>query len=293
MVGNVIDTTRLKIKKKFRVYPADLDIEIKLIDTSLGKIRLFDTGGNRPVIINAPDGPNVIEHHHHLIKELSKNFRVICFEFPGTGFSFPAFKYNYSLQMASQLIIELMDILKIEKAILSFSCSNGFYAIKAAEINPERFNHIFLSQTPSLNAMSLWKEKAIPKILTIPVIGQIANSFLENKMANTWYKFALPKNTDATEYKTKAIHSLRSGGCFCLSGLVQGLSKQMSSSMQALKVPSTLVWGNKDFTHKSTNFDSIKEHLPNCKIIEFDNCGHFPELENTAKYITLINEFTS
>ena len=31
------------------------------LDTDFGKIRIFDSGGSKPVIINVPDAPNTIE----------------------------------------------------------------------------------------------------------------------------------------------------------------------------------------------------------------------------------------
>lgn len=286
MAGNFIDNIRFN----YRQNTPDWDSNTKLIATGFGTIRVLDTRENKPVIINVPDGPNVIEHHQNLITELSKNFRVICFEFPGLGFSYPNSNYDYSLVAASNLIINLMDILKVNRATLAFSCSNGFYAIKTAELFPERINQLFLSQTPSLHAMGEWTKNAIPKVLQYPIVGQIVNSFSEKKFAKIWYKYALPKGADVSQYQNKALHSLKNGGCFCLSGLVQGLKKELNTSLKLLDVPSTLIWGNKDFTHKKTNKESILEHLPNCEIIEFSNSGHFPELEETRKYVDLIKK---
>jgi len=286
MIGHFVDTFRFSLKR----IPSHWNINAKLITTDYGTIRILDSGGTKPVIITVPDGPNVIEHHENLITQLSKNFRVICFEFPGIGFSYPNSKYDYSINKASKLIINIMDILKIERATLSFSCSNGFYAIKTAQLYPERIIQLFLSQTPSLKAMKKWTKNAIPKVLTYPVIGQITNAFLEKKFTKIWYNYALPKGIDTTDYKNKAHHALSNGSCFCLSGLVQGLNKEINVALNVLDIPSTLIWGTKDYMHRKTKSNSIIEHLPNCDIFEFDACGHFPELENTKKYVSLINE---
>ncbi len=62
------------------------------------------------------------------------------------------------------------------------------------------------------------------------------------------------------------------------------------SRLNVLEVPATIVWGTKDYTHRKTDKNSILEHLPNCEIIEFENCGHFPELEDTNRYVGLLNE---
>ena len=286
MTGNFVDNLRYYFKHT----NTNLNSNYSYISTDFGKVRVFDTKDNKPVIISVPDGPNVIEHHENLISELSKDFRIVCFEFFGIGKSYPNSKFDYSLNKASSLIINIMDILRIDRAILCFSCSNGLYAIKTAELFPDRIVHLFLSQTPSMNAMVKWTDINIPKILRYPVIGQIVNSVTEKKLTKIWYKQALPKETDKTNYVKPAISSLENGGCFCLSGLVQGLEKEKKTKMNVLDVPSTIIWGTKDYTHRKTDNKSIIEHLPNCEIIEFENCGHFPELEDSKRYVKLINE---
>jgi pimeloyl-ACP methyl ester carboxylesterase len=261
------------------------------LNTDFGKIRVFDTKGNKPVIINVPDGPNVIEHQMQLIQELSKDYRVVCFEYPGIGFSYPSAKYNYSFKSGAELLLQVMDALNFQNVVLLFSCSNGFYAIEAASKSPERFKHIFLSQTPSTTALSKWTEKSIPKILNIPIIGQLANALYAPKFADIWYKYALPKDhPDRMAYASTAVNSIKNGGCFCLSSLVQGLRKDKNESLNLDHVPATLVWGAKDFSHRRTDKTSIHNHIPNCEIIEFSDCGHFPELEKTLDFRRLINE---
>lgn len=289
MPGDFIDHVRFSLKSM----PTTWESGAQLVETDYGKIRVLDTAENKPVIINVPDGPNVIEHQLKLIRALSKNFRVICFEFPGIGCSYPNSRYDYSIDKASKLILNLMESLKVEQATLIFSCSNGFYAIKAAELFPDKIKHVFLSQTPSLHAMNEWNESAIPNVLKLPVIGQLANAFLEKKLANIWYKYALPKGTDLSEYQGIALHSLNTGGCFCLSGLVQGLKKELTTPLASLEVPTTLIWGSRDFTHRKTDPDTIKTHVPGCEVVTFDDSGHFPELEETDKYVALVNARTN
>ncbi|MFK7951793.1 MAG: alpha/beta fold hydrolase [Ekhidna sp.] len=251
----------------------------------------MDTKGNLPIIINVPDGPNVIEHQIPLINDLAKDYRVICFEYPGLGFSFPNKEYDYSFSNGSNLLLQVMDSLRLSKVSLLFSCSNGYYAIKAAIHNPEKFNHIFLSQTPSIDSIIKWTEKSIPNLLKIPLIGQLTNAILAKKLADVWYKYSLPKNYGSSHnYVQTAKTSIEKGGCFCLSSLVQGLNKDKKSELNLIGVPTTLVWGSMDFTHRETDKNSIKEHIKNCEIIEFNSCGHFPELENRKDYVKLINE---
>jgi pimeloyl-ACP methyl ester carboxylesterase len=285
MIGNFIDTIRLGKS----TLPSSI-INAQFVETSYGKLRVLDTKENKPVIISVPDGPNVIEHHQNLIEKLSVNFRVICFEFPGLGFSYPTFSHTHSFELSAKILLQLMDILKVGKAALCFSCSNGFYAIKAAEIAPERFTYMFLTQTPSVHSMKDWTNLIIPKVLTYPIVGQLINAFTEKKLAKIWYKTALPKATDKTAYQNTAIHSLSNGGCFCLSSLVQGLVNEVNTPLLQTKVPAIQIWGKMDYSHRKTDNYSILEHIPNCEIVEFDTCGHFSDLESTDNYVRLVTE---
>ncbi len=128
----------------------------------------------------------------------------------------------------------------------------------------------------------------------------IAGVFHDLGIWTHFFDYFKPSIQLAKEYLTKinkqdcieeiAVHSLDNHGCFCLSSLVQGLSKDLKMKLLASNVPSTLIWGSKDVSHKKTDCNSINEHLLNCKIVEFKDCGHFPELEKTIEYVSLINE---
>lgn len=52
----------------------------------------------------------------------------------------------------------------------------------------------------------------------------------------------------------------------------------------------TLVYGTKDFTHKGTNFESILQYHSKAAIIAFEQCGHFPDLEQEDKFSLLLKE---
>ena len=286
MTGRFIDNIVFKLKKPSQ----PVDENTFFVDTTYGRIRILDTKSSKPILINVPDGPNVIEHQMNLIKLLSKNFRVICFEYPGLGMSYPNANYNYSIDSGSNLLLEIINILKLEKVSLLFTCSNGYYALNLAQIIPDRIKHIFLTQTPSISSILQWTKKSIPSILEIPIIGQTVNQLITKKVVKTWYKYSLPKENEDETYTNLALASIKNGGCFCLSSLVQGLKKDSQKELAVTKVPVTLVWGAKDFTHRKTDKYSIREHIEACEVIEFSNCGHFPELEDTTKMVKLINE---
>jgi len=170
--------------------------DIYMLDTNSGKIRVRDTGGNKPALVMVPDGPSLIEHFDLLITELVSHFRVVCFDMPGFGFSYPNFSYDFGLDMSSNVIISVMDALNIKRAMLSFSCINGHIATSVAKNFPERVVQLVLAQTPSLDTMQNgWVNRNAPKIVKVPFVHSCQKSFLQNGMTLLFRKTAHIKTT--------------------------------------------------------------------------------------------------
>jgi len=191
---------------------------MKLLSTQAGVLRVLDTSGHRYPLLIVPDGPCVIEHYAALIDLLSPDFRVVCFDLPGFGFSYPALSYDFSVAQTAEVIIEVMDLLHISYASLSFTCANGFFALRLAKSYPNRISHLVLGQTPSFEFMRQWNERMIPKILHIPYLGQAIVAGFARKFSSGWYDIALPHNSEhKPQFVEYADQALRSGGCFCLA----------------------------------------------------------------------------
>jgi pimeloyl-ACP methyl ester carboxylesterase len=272
------------------------------VATPVGCVQVFDSGAvsdargsdgtTKPCVILVPDGPNVIAHYEALIGLLSARLRVVVFDMPGFGQSLPDAAYGHSLGDGARAVLGVMDALQIERATLAFSCANGFYALAAARLAPQRVTQLILSQTPSLEAMQGWVNRIIPWPLKMPVIGQLAGWALRRKAALGWYRLALPRGADAAPFQGKARMALAGGGCFCLAGVVQGLGRELpalqAGALGDMKVPCTLVWGTQDRSHRPEAAHSLAAYLPHATQLEFEDCGHFPDVEQAARFAQLV-----
>jgi pimeloyl-ACP methyl ester carboxylesterase len=283
--------TRLSASLSGTSMPAGL----KYAETAAGRVHVFDTAnepGNeasptdRPSIVFTPDGPNVVAHYRRLIALLTPHFRVVCFDMPGFGFSLPAADYRHSLEQGARTVLAVLDQLGIARATLAFSCANGLYAIRAAQLAPTRIASLMLSQTPSLPAMQAWAYRMIPRPLRVPVAGQFITWLARRKLAQLWYRSALPAETDDKPFLQLARQSFDTGGCFCLASVVQGLLREtvLMSNPLPLTIPCTLIWGEQDRSHRVTQPETLREHLPQLEIRRFADCGHFPDLEQPERY---------
>lgn len=284
-----IDALRFSLKGQSKKYATHADI--KMLNLSMGNIRILDTKAGKETILIIPDGPNIIEHYFSLVDKLKKSFRVIIFDLPGFGFSTHKGNYDYSFQKTNQLIVELLEVIRLSKVNLVFPCAGGFYGLGFTQAYPEKVNHLLLIQTPSLGEMKKWTKRIVPNYLKKPYLSQVIMPLVENKFADSWYDYALPKGVDGSAYKSVALKGLKDGGSFCLCSLTQGLTEEMYTDLSIdVSIPLTLVYGTKDFTHKGTNFESIRQYHAKADLIAFEQCGHFPDLEQEDKFVKLLKE---
>lgn len=262
--------------------------DTRLLDTAIGRIRVRDTGGNKPALLMTPDGPCVIEHHAELIDTLASDFRVICFDQPGFGYSYPRFGYAHRLEQGAQAILAVMDALDVQRATLSLSCANGFYALAAAKLAPARFDRLVLAQTPSLDAMQRWVKRVIPRPLLVPVVGQALVRSRVRKTASGWFDIAVPRGADPAPMKRVTDAALHDGACFCLAGVCQGLVASDASLVAGVTAPVVLAWGDADRSHRHTPPESLQSLVPHAELHRFEGCGHFPNLEQPARFAALL-----
>lgn len=258
------------------------------VDTPVGPVRVVDTALGARCVVIVPDGPNVIEHYTSLIERLSPSVRVVCFDMPGFGFSWPRSDYGHSLDEGARVVLGVLDALQVERATLAFSCANGLYALRAARLFPERVASLFLSQTPGLTAMQDWAARVIPVPLRVPVLGQAAAWWTRRHLAERWYAMALPRGTDRETFRAPARAALRAGGCFSLAGVVQGLSAESQEKLEGIRIACTVLWGERDSTHVDSAASSLRTCVADAQILRCEGIGHFPDLEQPERFSELL-----
>lgn len=290
MLGSRLDHLLTRISTRHRQLPAGGILPTRHLDTPVGRVRVFDSGSSHPCVVFAPDGPNVIEHYETLAGLLARKARVVCFDLPGFGHSLPSPTYGHSLDDGASAVLGVLDALGIGQASLAFSCANGFYALRAARRAPRRIARLFLCQTPSMAAMHAWKDRVIPWPIRVPVLGQAAIWLARKRSADGWYHTALPRATPRQPFQETARRAFDHGACWCLAGITQGLTREKTDALRGVDTPCTLVWGTKDRSHRHTNPESLRDLVPGAEIVRFEDCGHFPELEQPQRFAALVGE---
>jgi len=287
MHGTIIDTL-LTLPRRRYARNGKYNTE----STRAGDLAYIDTGGEKPTLLMTPDAPCVIAHHEELIEELSRDFRVVCFEMPGSGLSFPRAGYSFTVAESADAVIEFMNGLKLEKVIVNFNCANALHALNLSARFPDRVSHLALGQIPSIAGMRAWTGANIPKPLRMPYLGQLIGRMAVGKLSDNWFSVSLPRPSDHREkFNRLSRASLSAGGCFCLASIVQGAARSPDDHMLGATHPTMMIYGDKDFSHRHSNFDQIVDTVPHAGIVAFPGCGHFPNLEQPQRFAQHIREF--
>jgi pimeloyl-ACP methyl ester carboxylesterase len=292
MNGAIVDSFITSFRRAGARMRGVHESSMRYVQTKAGQLRVIDTGGSKPTLVLTPDGPCVIEHYDALIKKFSEQFRVVCFDMPGIGFSFPSYGYRFGIAESADSIVELLDALSVPKAAFAFTCANGFFAMNLAKRYPQRVSHLVLTQTPSFDGMRKWADRNIPKPLQIPYVGQVITAVKAEHLATHWFDLALPKDSEHKGgFVAQAQKAIHGGGCFCLASGVQGFLHSFEDDVRGVQCPTLAIHGDSDSSHKHTDFHSISGAIPHAQVITFSGCGHFPNLERSTEYVNHVQQF--
>jgi pimeloyl-ACP methyl ester carboxylesterase len=244
-------------------------------------------------LVIVPDPPNVIEQYLDIIDEMSKHARVICVETPGFGQSFVKSGFRFDVASYCRVFDEFFTRLDIRDAVLDMACLGGFAGVAFAAARPDRVRHLLLQQTVSISGAQKWAAGTDRmNLIRRPYVGQIFMRVLDHVVTRHWYKVAMPPAQAALSAPLAdlAIAGLDRGGCFCLCNAYQALMAAPEAPYSTKPRRTTIIWGDSDPTHLLVNSvgDSLKAFLPEAEYVVFENCGHFPMLENTARYLPML-----
>jgi pimeloyl-ACP methyl ester carboxylesterase len=248
-------------------------------------IRYRDSGGPGRPIVFCTDPPVVLELYDALLAELAADHRVIVFELPAFGLSLPRLGLSFGLEPMAELVGEFLQRLQLGPAILAFPCVPAYSALWLATRRPELVSGLVLMQAPDWPQELHWKQGRDPKnILGRPYVGQVLLRVLRRRRAALWYRLALGRRELLEPFSAVTDCSFEHGGGFALASAFQkhlaGPEPDFGTPVQ----PALVVWGEADRSHPHTDKASILRYLPQARMVQLEDVGHFPELEAPQRF---------
>jgi pimeloyl-ACP methyl ester carboxylesterase len=258
---------------------------------TLGYVEFGDPAG-KPVLLihgytdNSRDWIPLVPH-------LGKNLRVIAVDIRGHGQSSKP-ECCYALIDFAYDIKLLLDALHIERADVVGHSLGSMITQYFAEFWPERTGKVVLISStagapPGKKHATLAGQSARESFraqvskLTDPLDP-------ESDFMRWWY--ASPTPVDEEFLRRQRRDAAAIPVKVWLAVLDQGVNtSDLRSTLPALKAPTLLIWGAKDFIFKAPDRAGLRAALPAAKVIVYPEYGHNPFWENPEQVARDINAF--
>ena len=222
---------------------------------------------------------------------LEKNLRVLRIDIPGFGLSGPAVNQDYSDAADVARVIAVMDQLGVQQVIVAGHSMGGRIAWNLAAAHPERVSQLVLISPdgfPDPNAKSD-KTYEVPALLgllpySLPKwalrMGGVAPAFADDSQLTPQMMQRYHDMMLAPGVRTALLERMR-----------QTRNSAPVSRLQSIKVPTLLLWGEKDAFIPVSNAQDYLKAMPQAKLVTLPGVGHVLHEEAPQVSVQLVTEF--
>lgn len=269
---------------------------LKMVATSTGLVRVRVVGMGTRCLVFVCDTPVFIEHYQALFELLRADFRIICVELPGMGFSKPSTSFDFSLLSQARSVREVLEAEGIGDAILAFSCVGAYLGLLLAHQLPDVVRGVVSIQAPSWPDEQRWARRIDFRgrgVLAMPVVGQLMVDVARRSLAKRWIEKVIGHSELAPQLVRQANAAFDAGSSWALASLTQAYFGQPAPPFHPVEQKALLVWGERDRSHRHSDPRSGLLYLPRGEFVAFAEAGHFPELEEPQRFADLISGFAA
>ncbi|MBE2281500.1 MAG: alpha/beta hydrolase [Ignavibacteriaceae bacterium] len=234
------------------------------------------------------------------IGELSKKYRVIAVDLPGYGKSQKGFT-EYTLSFFALSIKNLMDELKIQKAVIAGHSMGGQTASIFGLKYPERVSALVLAAPAGFEAFKKGEGDWLRNALNTGSIKLVNEEAARRNLANNFYNWSdkfewlveeRVRMSKASEFPEFAYTVIKS-----ISAM---LDEPTSKRIANLTMPVLIVYGKYDglipnmYLHPGFPSDVFVEgaaKIKNSKLVEIDDCGHMLQIEKPEAFNSAVIKF--
>lgn len=219
--------------------------------------------------------------------------RVIRFDLPGFGLTGPDPQHNYKIERYAEVVVAVLNELKIDKAVLAGNSLGGYIAWATAVLKPTKVSALILVDASGY----AYTAESVP----------LAFKLSQNPIASLLLKNVLPKsivdgsvknvygNPDLVSDKLVQRYydlSLRAGNRAALKErFKQLLPGQMVDKLHTINVPTLIMWGAKDRLIPLKLGRQFEQDIANSQLVVFDQLGHVPHEEAPDLTVIPVKEF--
>ena len=231
------------------------------------------------------------------VKALKARRRVITFDLPGFGLTGPfAGQYtpdDYHGDTYARFVLDLMDQLKVQRAVIGGNSLGGEVAWRMAVLAPPRVAGLILVDAvgPAFTPISVPVGFMIARV---PVVGRIAEfalprSLIEQSLAEV---YGHPEKVSSELVDRYFELALRDGNRRALGlRLRQMKPGEDAEKIATIRQPTLILWGGRDKLIPPTVARQFQQAITVSKLVMFSDLGHVPQEEDPARTVEPVKAF--
>ncbi len=255
----------------------------KFVDIGGLQVHYRDEGQGFPVVLLHGAGSSLFTWDAWAA-DLSRDYRVICYDLPGFGLTGPNATKDYSMAWHSRFLDAFLDKLNVPACYLAGNSFGGRIAVGFAAGHPERVKKLILIDASGYPAPH---DKVLAlRLARMPVIGPILGHltprfFVAMTIRQT---YGDPRRlTDALIDRYDDM-ILREGNRETFGILARAIPNSRAQ-IQAIAVPTLILWGSEDRTIPVSFAERFHRDIRNSRLIVYRGAGHMPMEEIPAQTI--------
>jgi pimeloyl-ACP methyl ester carboxylesterase len=266
------------------------------VDLPSARLHVLERGQGQSLLLIHGIAGNLRHYSYGVVDQLATNYRVIAVDRPGCGYSTRAPGAAVSLQAQADTMVELLDKLKIDRAVIVGHSLGGAVALALAQRHPQRvaalalvapLTHLPDEVSPAFKALAIkqaWLRKLIAWTFAAP--GTIARS--AEVLSVAFGPEAVPR-----DFATRGggLLSLRPSHFVAASTdlyAIPGSMQTIESAYAGMRVPVHVLYGRGDrILSHSANGEAFVDRLPGTQLTLVDGGHMLPitQVQTTADFI--------
>jgi pimeloyl-ACP methyl ester carboxylesterase len=275
----------------------------------LVEIREVPVGRYRVSTLTMGQGPDVLLLHglgstraslFETAAELSPHYRVHAPDLPGFGSSCKPALGSYNAGWFAQIMLGLMDELRIDDAHVVGNSMGGRIGIELGLVAPDRIRALAL-----LCPAVAWVKRGLHPVVRLlrPEFGLLPHGFRRSLVASQFRSFFYNRDAIDPAVGDLVVDEFRriyhtAGARFAFLASARNIYLEAPFGrdgfyprLSGLKPPALFVWGSHDPLVPPAFSHHVRRWLPGAEQVTLDFCGHVPQVERPEETHELLLDF--
>lgn len=231
------------------------------------------------------------------VQALKGRRRVITFDLPGFGLTGPfTGQYeagNYHGDAYARFVLDLMDHLHLERAVIGGNSLGGEVAWRVAVMAPPRVQSLILVDAvgPAFTPDTVPLGFAFARV---PVVNQLAEYLLPKPLVASSVAAVYGQRERITPDLVDRYFelTLREGNRRALGQRMQGMViGEHAERIATIRQPTLILWGGRDRLIPPSSAQWFAQAIPGSQLVMFDKLGHVPHEEDPAATVVPVKAF--